>query len=50
MKWIVGKLTQLGVLDHPDYKIVCMMDCLSMVTVTTAAYGTFNCKPLQVTK
>jgi len=48
MKWVEGKMRQLGVLDHERYKVACLMDCLSMVTVTMDQYGTFNCKPLQV--
>ena len=48
MKWVVGKMTELGCMNHSEYKLTCLIDGMSMVTVTTNEYGTFNCKPLQV--
>lgn len=30
-RWVVLKLQQMGVLDHPDYRISCVMDALAMV-------------------
>ena len=33
-------------LGNPAYNIVCLLDCASMLTVTTEKYGTFDCKPL----
>jgi len=47
MKWIELKMTELGVLsDSQPYKICALIDSKSMVTVETAKYGVFNCKPL----
>ena len=39
-------MTELGVLTHNDYKIVGLIDSSAMITVETAKYGVFNCKPL----
>lgn len=44
---LMPQLGQLGLLGHDRYKVTALMDGLSMVTVTTEKYGTFNCKPLQ---
>lgn len=33
-------------LDHPTYKITCMLDHAAMVTVSMERYGVFDCKPL----
>jgi len=46
MKWVKVKMTELGVLSHPDYKITFMLDHSAMVTVHTEKYGVFDCKPL----
>ena len=46
LKWIELKMTELGVLTHNDYKIVGLIDSSAMITVETAKYGVFNCKPL----
>ncbi|KAF5835203.1 hypothetical protein DUNSADRAFT_7746 [Dunaliella salina] len=46
MKWIEVKMQELGMATHPDYKLMCYLDCTSMVTVNTEKYGVFNCKPL----
>ena len=40
-------MQELGVLGHPDYKLVCLLDHAAMVTVRTERYGVFDCKPLQ---
>lgn len=60
MRWVevkmrVGTLSidrssasqELGVSTHPDYKLVCMLDCTAMLTVQTERYGVFDCKPLE---
>ncbi|RDX89460.1 Ubiquitin-like domain-containing CTD phosphatase [Mucuna pruriens] len=46
MKWINLKMGQLGVLDHPTYKITALLDHMAMITVKTASRGVFDCKPL----
>mmetsp|Transcript_13050 Transcript_13050/g.24955 ORF Transcript_13050/g.24955 Transcript_13050/m.24955 type:complete len:319 (+) Transcript_13050:92-1048(+) len=46
MKWVEVKMGELGVLSNPNYKIMCMMDHSSMITVHTEKYGTIDCKPL----
>jgi ubiquitin-like domain-containing CTD phosphatase 1 len=46
MKWINLKMSQLGVLDNPNYKITALLDHLAMITVQTASRGVFDCKPL----
>lgn len=46
LSWIELKMTQLGVLTHTDYKVVGLIDSQAMITVETAKYGVFNCKPL----
>mmetsp|Transcript_19420 Transcript_19420/g.54299 ORF Transcript_19420/g.54299 Transcript_19420/m.54299 type:complete len:341 (+) Transcript_19420:134-1156(+) len=46
MKWIEVKMQELGMATHPDYKLMCYLDCTAMVTVNTEKYGVFNCKPL----
>lgn len=48
MKWVDVKMKQLGVLGAEAYKLVCLMDCASMVTVPGGRKGTFDCKPLAV--
>mmetsp|Transcript_34379 Transcript_34379/g.61978 ORF Transcript_34379/g.61978 Transcript_34379/m.61978 type:complete len:370 (-) Transcript_34379:798-1907(-) len=46
MNWVELKMKELGILNNPNYNLVCMLDCMSMVTVSTEKYGVFNCKPL----
>lgn len=46
MKWVELKMGQLGVLDHPNYKITAMLDHLAMITVQSDTRGVFDCKPL----
>ena len=48
MKWIELKMTQLGVMSHPDYKIVCFFDYSAMITLKSDHYGVVNVKPLAV--
>ncbi len=48
LKWIEVKMNELGVANHPDYKIVFYMDCAAMISVFTAEYGVMNVKPLKV--
>lgn len=46
MKWVELKMGQLGVLDHPNYKITALLDHLAMITVQSDTRGVFDCKPL----
>ncbi|XP_047338006.1 ubiquitin-like domain-containing CTD phosphatase [Impatiens glandulifera] len=46
MRWVELKMGQLGVLDHPNYKITALLDHLAMITVHSDARGIFDCKPL----
>lgn len=46
MKWVELKMGQLGVLDHPEYKITALLDHLAMITVQSDTRGVFDCKPL----
>lgn len=46
LKWVELKMAQLGVLDHPNYKIVALLDHLAMITVQSESRGIFDCKPL----
>lgn len=39
MKWIEEKMKLLGVSSHPDYKIMCHLDSLAMISVHTPKYG-----------
>ncbi|EIE27356.1 MGC81798 protein-like protein [Coccomyxa subellipsoidea C-169] len=48
MKWIEVKMRELGVSTNPAYKLTAFMDHKSMVTIQTAKYGVFDCKPLPV--
>ncbi|BDA47985.1 Ubiquitin-like domain-containing CTD phosphatase 1 [Coccomyxa sp. Obi] len=48
MKWIEVKMRELGVSTHPAYKLTAFMDHKCMVTIQTAKYGVFDCKPLPV--
>merc|ERR1712137_532194 len=47
-KWIELKMTSLGVMSNPNYKIVCFYDYSAMITVHSAKYGVVNVKPLPV--
>jgi len=46
MKWVEVKMRELGVLSHPEYKIMQLLDHGAMITVHTEKYGLFDCKPL----
>ncbi|EYU26508.1 hypothetical protein MIMGU_mgv1a0126451mg, partial [Erythranthe guttata] len=46
MKWVELKMGQLGVLNHPNYKITALIDHLAMITVRSDTRGVFDCKPL----
>ena len=46
MKWVELKMKELGVLGHPDFKLLCLLASSAMVTVHDASYGIVNCKPL----
>jgi len=46
MKWVEVKMGELNVLSNPNYKITCMLDHGSMITVNSEKYGLFDCKPL----
>lgn len=48
VKWIKLKMTELGVMSNPDYKIVCFFDYSAMITVKSEKYGVVNVKPLAV--
>jgi ubiquitin-like domain-containing CTD phosphatase 1 len=39
MKWVEVKMGELGCLSNPNYKITCMLDHGSMITVNTDKYG-----------
>ncbi|GJX41494.1 ubiquitin-like domain-containing CTD phosphatase [Tanacetum coccineum] len=46
MKWVELKMSQLGVLSNPNYKITALLDHLAMITVQSDSRGIFDCKPL----
>lgn len=46
MKWVEVKMEQLGVLNHPNYKITALLDHLAMITVQSDTQRIFDCKPL----
>ena len=47
MRWVQVKMTELGVLNNPAYRITALMDHGSMLTVgPLPGYGVFDCKPL----
>ena len=52
MKWIDVKLKELGLIDHPEFRITACMDYTAMVTVDNTGMKTskkvFDCKPLHV--
>lgn len=48
LKWIEVKMNELGVSNHPDYKIVFYLDCAAMISVYSTEYGVLNVKPLKV--
>ncbi|CAD5116736.1 DgyrCDS5591 [Dimorphilus gyrociliatus] len=48
MKWIKAKMSELGVLNHPSYRITFMLDSLAMISVNCQKYGLVNVKPLGV--
>ncbi|XP_066277604.1 ubiquitin-like domain-containing CTD phosphatase 1 [Branchiostoma lanceolatum] len=48
MKWIEAKMKELGMSDHPNYKIMFLLDSSAMITVHTPKYGVVECKPLAV--
>ena len=39
MKWVEVKMGELNVLSNPNYKITCMLDHGSMITVNNEKYG-----------
>lgn len=39
MKWVEVKMRELGVSTHPDYRLTCMLDHKSMVTVQHDKHG-----------
>ena len=47
MKWVDLKMQELGVLNNDRFKIVCLLDSLSMINVHTEKYGVIKCKPLR---
>jgi ubiquitin-like domain-containing CTD phosphatase 1 len=44
MKWIEEKMKLLGVSSHQNYKIMCNMDSLAMISVHTPKYGVVEVK------
>ena len=48
MKWIQVKMRELGVTNHPDYKISFMLDSSAMISVHYPNHGSMNVKPLGV--
>ena len=42
MKWIEVKMRELGVTNHPNYKIAFFLDSLAMISVHTQKYGVVN--------
>ncbi|KAI8101819.1 hypothetical protein M9434_006884 [Picochlorum sp. BPE23] len=51
MKWIDVKLKELGLIDHPEFRITACMDYTAMVTVDNTGMTNkkvFDCKPLHV--
>lgn len=48
MRWVEVKMRELGCMDHPGFKLTCMLDHQAMVTVQHGKYGVFDLKPLQV--
>lgn len=47
MRWVQVKMKELGVLDHPDYRVMALLCSMSMVTVgPLPGLGVFDCKPL----
>jgi ubiquitin-like domain-containing CTD phosphatase 1 len=46
MKWVELKMTELGVLNNPNYKVTALLDHLAMITVQSDTRGIFDCKPL----
>lgn len=41
-------MRELGVETNPNYKIVCYLDSLAMITVNSPTYGVLEIKPLGV--
>ncbi|KAJ3589929.1 hypothetical protein NHX12_010769 [Muraenolepis orangiensis] len=46
--WVSDHFYELGVLDHPNYKITFMLDSAAMITVHTPKRGVVEVKPLGV--
>ncbi|KAF3628791.1 Ubiquitin-like domain-containing CTD phosphatase [Capsicum annuum] len=46
MRWVELKMGQLGVLNHPNFKITALLDHMAMITVQSDHHGVFDCKPL----
>ena len=47
MKWIEVKMRELGVATNPNYKIVCYLDSMAMISVKTPTHGILNASLLQ---
>lgn len=39
MKWIEVKMTELGVANNANYRILCYLDCAAMIEIHTTDYG-----------
>jgi len=48
MTWIDMKMKEMGVPNHPDYKILCYVDSGAMISVLSPKYGVVSVKPLAV--
>jgi len=48
MNWIELKMKEMGVTNHPDYKIVFYVDSGAMISVLSPKYGVVSVKPLGV--
>lgn len=48
MRWIELKMKELGVANHPNFKITCYLDHAAMITVSSPKYGVYDAKPLAV--
>ena len=48
MTWVEAKMRELGVLAHEQYKVVCLVDSLAMISVYLEDRGLTRTKPLAV--
>lgn len=48
MKWVEAKMKELGCLSNENYKLMCMLDSLAMISVHLPDRGLISTKPLAV--